>query len=120
MDEMAGKKEEIDYSEIVDRSRGEWSEIYTTVSKAYGLRINRYKGKQKLVYLPDMIDGEKVVLYTEFPSGVAVICNKRLFGQLDDETQINTAVAYISNPEKFPDEFGKIPHNFILKIQKLF
>ena len=115
---MAGKKEEIDYSEIVDRSRGEWSEIYTTVSKAYGLRINRYKGKQKLVYLPDMIDGEKVVLYTEFPSGVAVICNKRLFGQLDDETQINTAVAYISNPEKFPDEFGKIPHNFILKNTK--
>ncbi len=115
---MAAKKQEIDCSEIIERPLAEWRRIYSTESKAYGIRVNRYKGTQKLVYLPDTIEGEKVVLYGYFPDDCAVICSKRLFGQLGDPVRVATALACLERPEKFPGEYGKTVQSYILRNAK--
>ena len=107
---MAEKKKELNHAECIDRDLGEWESIFSISLRAYGWRVDRYKGKQKLVYIPDMIDGTMVCFLSEKLSGdFAVICNKRLWEKLAkhpsmDKNRILTAIAFLKHPEAFPEE----------------
>ena len=106
---MAEKKE-LNHAECIDRDLGEWESIFSISLKAYGWRVDRYKGKQKLVYIPDMIDGTMVCFLGEkFSGDFAVICNKRLWDKFAkhpsmDKNRILTAIAFLKHPEAFPEE----------------
>ena len=99
---------ELDHSEVIERSMEEWSHIFSMVSKAYGIRLKSYKGNQDIVYVPDF-----VCSIDSFKSHCAVICHKRVFDKFSYTIQINTAIAFLKHPEKFPDDYAKVPRNFI-------
>ena len=107
---MASNKKELNHAECCERDLAEWEKIFSLSLKAYGWRIDRYKGKQKLVYIPDMIDGTMVCFLGErFSGDFAVICNKRLWDKLAkhlsmDKNRVLTAVAFLKHPEFFPEE----------------
>lgn len=113
---MATTKKELNHAECVERDLKEWKKIFSLSEKAYGYRINAYKGTQKLVFIPDIIDGMKVAFVQDdsFPADTAVICSKRIFDKMASRICLNSAIAFLENPESFPDEYGKVQKNFIL------
>lgn len=103
---MATKK--MDHSEVIERTMEEWSHIFNMVSKAYGIRVTSYKGNQDIVYVPDF-----VCRIDSFKSHCAVICHKRVFDKFSPTIQINSAIAFLKHPEKYPADYAKVPRNFI-------
>ncbi len=107
---MASGKNGLNHADCCERDISEWKKIFSLSLKAYGWRIDRYKGKQKLVYLPDMIDGKMVCFLGErFSGDFAVICSKRLWDKFAkhpsmDKNRVLTAVAFLKHPEFFPKE----------------
>ncbi len=113
-------KRALDHAECIERELSDWKKIFSLTEKAYGYRINSYKGKQKLIYIPDMIDGKKVAYIHDnaFPRDCAVICNKRLFDKFDPwlyVIQVNSACVYMKTPEVYPDEFSPVVRSYVLK-----
>ena len=104
---MATKKE-LDHSQIVERPREEWNQIFNLTEMAYGTKLTSYKGNQPLVYVPDFIS--KV---THFKPHCAVICRKRVFDKFDDGIKLNTVLTYLRNPDCFPDEYAEGPRSFV-------
>ena len=113
---MAAEKKELNHAECIDRELKEWKKIFSLTEKAYGYRINAYKGDQKLVYIPDVIDGKKVAFIHNdaFPLDCAIICNKRLWEKMDYNQDVS-AVSYLKYPEKYPDDFAQNIKRYILQ-----
>ncbi len=113
---MATTKKGLNHADCIERDLKEWKKIFSLSVKAYGCRINAYKGTQKLVFIPDIIDEMKVAFVQEdsFPADTAVICSKRIFDKVSSRICLNSAIAFLENPERFPDEYGKVQKNFIL------
>lgn len=113
---MAAEKKELNHAECAERELKEWKKIFSLSEKAYGWRINTYKGNQKLVYIPDTMDGKKVAFIhaDAFPRDCGLICNKRLWDKLDYNQEVS-AVSYLKFPEKFPEEFAKYIKRYIVQ-----
>ena len=117
---MTAEKSELNHAECVDRELEEWKKIFSLSVKAYGYRINAYKGKQMLVYIPDMIDGKKTVVFeSTFPPECAVICNKRLFDRCKPVIQFNSARLFLREPDNYPNEYAPVVKSFISKNKDL-
>ena len=101
-------KEKLDHSQIVERPRAEWERIFNLSEMAYGTKLTSYKGNQPLVYVPDF-----VCRVTHFKPHCAVICCKRVFDKFDDGIKMNTALAYLRKPDRFPDEYAEGPRSYI-------
>ena len=115
---MASSVKEMNHADCIERDLKEWKKIFSLTEKSYGYRINSYKGSQKLVYIPDMIEGKKVAYIHDdaFPKGCSVICNKRLFEKFRwSSVQANSAVSYLSDPSVFPDEYQKVIKSYITR-----
>ena len=118
---MATPKKELNHAECIERELKEWKKIFSLTEKAYGYRINSYKGAQKLVFIPDEIEGKKIAFVYDnaFPADCAVICNKRLWDKLVGLVQENSALVYLKNPEMYPDEYANLMRKYILKNKDL-
>ena len=118
---MVAAKQELNHAECVERDLKAWKKIFSLTEKAYGYRINAYKGAQKLVYIPDEIDGKKVAFLYDgaFPADCAVICNKRLWDKLPSTIQENSAWAYLKHPETYPEAYAKVVRTYIAKNKDL-
>ena len=110
---MASKKTELNHAECIERDLAEWKKIFSLSGRAYGLRINSYKGKQKLVYIPDVINGSMVSFISSFPGDCAVICNKRLWAKFSYRNKAYSAVEYLKHPESFPEDCSGHVQSFI-------
>ncbi len=100
--------EQLDHSEIIERSMEEWSEIFNIERKNYGIKISKYKGNQSLVYIPDFVNRA-----TNFKPTCSVICQKRLFDKFQPEIKINSSIVYLKMPEKYPGDYSKGPKSYI-------
>lgn len=117
---MKAEKSELNHAECVDRELAEWKKIFSLSEKAYGYRINAYKGKQTLVYIPDMIDGKKAVVFkSTFPPECAVICNRRLFDRCSPVIQFNSVRLFLREPDAYPDAYASVVNSFISKNKDL-
>ena len=118
---MPDPKNELNHADCIDRDLKEWKKIFSLSEREYGYRINRYKGTQKIVFIPDMIEGKKVafISYDAFPLDCAVICNKRLFSKFNgvdmNYVQLNSAYLYLHSPEMYPEEYAKVVQSFIAR-----
>ena len=100
--------EQLDHSEIIERSMEEWSEIFNIERKNYGIKISKYKGNQSLIYIPDFVNRA-----TNFKPTCSVICQKRLFDKFQPEIKINSSIVYLKMPEKYPGDYSKGPKSYI-------
>ena len=114
---MKTAEAELNHAECVERDLKEWKTIFSLSAKGYGYRINAYKGTQKLVFIPDMVDGKKVafIYWNAFPHDCAVICNKRLFDKCESNIQLNSAEMYLRDPEAYPNDFSAAVKSFIIR-----
>lgn len=109
---MATKKVELNHAECVDRNLEDWKKIFSLSEKAYGWRVDGYKGKQKLVYIPDWIEGKMVSFIGEkFAGDFAVICSNRIWDKFAkhfplERNRILSAVEFLRHPELFPEEYS--------------
>lgn len=119
---------ELNHAECIDRDLKDWKKIFSLSLKAYGYRINAYKGNQKLIYIPDMIGEHKVAFIHEnifgshedvFSSDCAIICNKRIWDKLDPECRLTSALVYINDQNTYPDPYASVVKSFITRNKDL-
>ena len=98
------KKKELNHAECIERDLSEWRKIFSLSGRAYGWRIDGYKGRQKLVFIPDTISGSTVSFISKFPEDCAIICNKRLWTKFSIKNKLYSAIEYLKHPELFPED----------------
>ena len=104
---MGAKKEKLDHSQVIDRPMQEWSRIFRIQSRCYGYKVE-YNRNQELVYVPDFVSR-----IDRFNPTSAVICHQKVFSKFWPTIWVNTALAFLKHPEKFPEDYDKVPYNYI-------
>ena len=106
--------EEMDHAACIERPPEEWRKLFLSYATGYGTRIDFYHGRQKLVYVPDWVN-----FVGGFNEDCAVICHKRVFDKFRNEIRINSALAYLNQPDKFPGDYANVPRNYIKKNRRV-
>ena len=106
--------EEMDHAACIERPPEEWRKLFLSYATGYGTRIDFYHGRQKLVYVPDWVN-----FVGGFNEDCAVICHKRVFDKFRNEIRINSALAYLGQPDKFPGDYANVPRNYIKKNRRV-
>ena len=104
---MGAKKEKLDHSQVIDRPMQEWSRIFRIQSRCYGYKVE-YNRNQELVYVPDSVSRIDRLNPTS-----AVICHQKVFSKFWPTIWVNTALAFLKHPEKFPEDYDKVPYDDI-------
>ena len=92
---------------MIDRPMQEWSRIFRIQSRCYGYKVE-YNRNQELVYVPDFVSR-----IDRFNPTSAVICHQKVFSKFWPTIWVNTALAFLKHPEKFPEDYDKVPYNYI-------
>ena len=92
---------------MIDRPMQEWSRIFRIQSRCYGYKVE-YNRNQELVYVPDFVSR-----IDRFNPTSAVICHQKVFSKFWPTIWVNTTLAFLKHPEKFPEDYDKVPYNYI-------
>lgn len=98
----------LNHAECVERELSDWRKIFSLSKLPYGYKIKKYKGKQKLVFIPDDIDGLKIDWISEtFAEDCAVICNERIWKKFGKRgNRYYSAVSFLLHPDAFPEDYS--------------
>ena len=95
-----------DSHERKSRSFQEWRNIFTFTAKSKGVNITKYVRGSKVVFLPDKMGKAEVASIDKeaFPPDVTVLCSKRLFAKLSQETKDATIHSFLVDRGLFTED----------------
>lgn len=102
------------HSEIIERSMDEWEQIFKIERKNYGIKVTKYKGNQKIIYIPDFVNRAVGI-----SSDCAVICRKTLFDKFTPDIKVNSAIAYLREPELYLGDYSDGPRQYIKRSSEI-